>query len=163
MGTRADFYIGRGKDAEWLGSTAWDGNPSGIDITTNKPDPTWPKSLGEAPKMHEDWPAGESLLESTTEEQFRDRLPRYFANRDDVTLPEHGWPWPWQDSQTTDYAYAFDGGHVWASCFGGEWFRADQPEPRDQEDVKVAVFPNMKARMAVTYGPRSGLIVLGSK
>lgn len=25
MGTRADFYIGRGPDAEWLGSVAWDG------------------------------------------------------------------------------------------------------------------------------------------
>lgn len=25
MGTRADFYSGRGKTAEWLGSIAWDG------------------------------------------------------------------------------------------------------------------------------------------
>jgi len=25
MGTRADFYVGMGKDAEWLGSVAWDG------------------------------------------------------------------------------------------------------------------------------------------
>jgi hypothetical protein len=29
MGTRADFYVGRGKDAEWLGSVAFDGYPSG--------------------------------------------------------------------------------------------------------------------------------------
>jgi hypothetical protein len=31
MGTRADFYVGRGGQAEWLGSIAWDGYPSGID------------------------------------------------------------------------------------------------------------------------------------
>lgn len=31
MGTRADFYVGRGESAEWLGSIAWDGYPSGID------------------------------------------------------------------------------------------------------------------------------------
>ncbi len=27
MGTRADFYVGLGEQAEWLGSVAWDGNP----------------------------------------------------------------------------------------------------------------------------------------
>ena len=30
MGTRADLYIGRGTDAEWIGSVAWDGYPSGL-------------------------------------------------------------------------------------------------------------------------------------
>ena len=30
MGTRADFYIGRGATAEWIGSIAWDGYPDGI-------------------------------------------------------------------------------------------------------------------------------------
>jgi hypothetical protein len=30
MGTRADFYVGRGPDAEWLGSVAMDGYPSGV-------------------------------------------------------------------------------------------------------------------------------------
>ena len=25
MGTRADFYLGEGSAAEWLGSVAWDG------------------------------------------------------------------------------------------------------------------------------------------
>jgi hypothetical protein len=30
MGTRADFYIGRGESAEWVGSVAWDGQPSGM-------------------------------------------------------------------------------------------------------------------------------------
>ena len=26
MGTRADFYVGVGKKAEWLGNVAWDGD-----------------------------------------------------------------------------------------------------------------------------------------
>jgi hypothetical protein len=26
MGTRADFYVGRGPEAEWLGSVAYDGD-----------------------------------------------------------------------------------------------------------------------------------------
>ena len=30
MGTRADFYVGKGKDSEWLGSIAWDWYPDGI-------------------------------------------------------------------------------------------------------------------------------------
>lgn len=29
MGTRADFYVGRGEAAEWLGSIAMDGYPDG--------------------------------------------------------------------------------------------------------------------------------------
>ncbi len=31
MGTRADFYIGRGPTAEWIGSLPLDGYPEGID------------------------------------------------------------------------------------------------------------------------------------
>lgn len=30
MGTRADFYVGRGPEAEYLGSIAWDGHPEGM-------------------------------------------------------------------------------------------------------------------------------------
>lgn len=30
MGTRADFYIGRGKDSTWVGSVSHDGYPEGI-------------------------------------------------------------------------------------------------------------------------------------
>jgi len=38
MGTRADFYVGRGETAEWVGSVAWDGYPNepwGIGRTTD--------------------------------------------------------------------------------------------------------------------------------
>lgn len=132
MGTRADFYVGRGEIAEWLGSIAWDGYPSGIDL---------------------------ELLGSATDGEFRERLKKFFQGREDVTLPEAGWPWPWDDSQTTDYAYAFDQGGVHASAFGSSWFDPKQPEPEDLK-TKEAVFPDMKKVQNVTFGKRSGVVVV---
>ena len=140
MGTRADFYIGRGIDAKWLGSQAWDGYPEGIT---------------------------DSLLEAKTEEAFRKELTDHFERRKDVTLAEGGWPWPWEDSKTTDFSYAFDGGQVWITCFGYGW--------RTYEDYKVngekedfwdrntqVVFPNMKDRMRLATGAdKSGVIIVG--
>lgn len=133
MGTRADFYIGRGAEAEWLGSIAWDGYPGGI-------------------PSH--------VLEATTPEGFKAALVNFAAERDDWTNPSEGWPWPWDDSRTTDYAYALDEGKVWGSCFGYGWFDATQPEPDREEDaVKTADFPNMAERKNVTVGKRSGVLI----
>lgn len=135
MGTRADFYVGRGESAEWLGSIAWDGYPGGI----NKP-----------------------LLKADTEKKYRAAVVRFFADREDVTRPVDGWPWPWENSLTTDYAYAFDDGKVWASPFGHGWFDPLKDEPEDDRP-KSAVFPNMKAGANVQIGgKRSGLIVIGT-
>lgn len=145
MGTRADFYVGRGEQAEWIGSIAWDGYPDGI-----------------TPYGTNAWPEGGHLFDAVTEQQFRERVVQFFAGRDDVTLPDQGWPWPWEDSRTTDYAYALDDGRVWASCFGHEWFDP-RHEPQDDDEgptAKVAVFPNMKDRQRVTFGKRSGVIVV---
>lgn len=134
MGTRADFYIGRGPNAEWLGSIAMDGYPSGIPDT---------------------------VLCAVSESLFRKLLGRFFADKHHHTPPEQGWPWPWNDSRTTNYAYAFDTGEVWASNFGCEWFRASEPEPEDESEEKTAVFPDMSARKNVAwYGPRSGQLVV---
>jgi hypothetical protein len=141
MGTRADFYVGRGADAEWLGSIAWDGYPSGIDL---------------------------AVLHAKTEGDFRSALTSFFeSDRDDVTLPEMGWPWPWNTSNTTDYAYAFDGGTVWGCCFGGVWFEAtDEPDDHEEWDRVGglrAVFPDMAERKNVQIGgKRSGLIVVSA-
>jgi len=136
MGTRADFYIGRGESAEWLGSIAWDGYPDGLDA---------------------------ALKAATTLRGYRSALRKFFEPRDDVTLPGLGWPWPWETSSTTDYAYAFDKGKVWASCFGGKWYRATSKKINEDESTeKIAVFPNMKDRQNVQLGGnRSGLIVIG--
>lgn len=135
MGTRADFYIGRGEQAEWLGSIAWDGYPEGISA---------------------------QLLGCTSREAFQHALADFFKDRDDVTLPDHGWPWPWDTSHTTDYAYAFDGARVWASCFGSAWFIATEQRPDDDADDAgdAAIFPNMKDRKNVAWGNRSGMIVV---
>lgn len=140
MGTRADFYVGRGADAEWLGSIAWDGYPSGLER--------------------------EGLLNATTDEQYRAAVAAELDARDDATTPEMGWPWPWDDSNTTDYAYAFDGGKVHGSCFGGNWFDAAEArdsdgEEREEDGGEPAVFPNMKDRKNVTFGARSGTIIVG--
>lgn len=137
MGTRADFYVGRGEQAEWLGSIAWDGDPGGI------------------PKR---------LLKAATERKYRVVVGAFLVERDDATWPAMGWPWPWENSQTTDYAYAFDGGKVWASCFGYAWFDPLQHEPEVDEDAaKPTVFTTMNTANFARSGHRSGLIVLTSK
>ena len=133
MGTRADFYVGRGETAEWLGSIAWDGYPDGID---------------------------RAVLGADTAEAFKAALTAMFAERTDVTLPTDGWPWPWDDSGTTDYAYAFDGDAVYVT-YGYEWWFAAGPEPEDKRGGTRAVFPNMAHRKNVQLtGAKSGLITI---
>lgn len=134
MGTRADFYVGRGLEAAWLGSIAWDGNPGGID---------------------------DAVLKAADEATYRTAAEAFIKARDDGTTPDMGWPWPWDDSQTTDYAYAFDDGKVYGSCFGHEWFDPLAKEPPEHSDAKTAVFPNMKDVANVTYGKRSGFLIFG--
>jgi len=120
MGTRADYYVGRGPKAEYLGSTAWDGYPEGI------PD---------------------EIKTASGESQFKHAVDAFLKTRKDATFPKDGWPWPWDDSKTTDYAYAFENGKVLISQFG-KW-----------NDKKNISFPNMKTRKKVTLGPRSGIMV----
>ena len=137
MGTRADFYVGRGEQAEWIGSIAWDGYPSGIDA---------------------------QVLGCTGEAAFRHAVSAFLAARTDKTLPADGWPWPWETSHTTDYAYAFDADKVWACCFGGTWFdpTVEQPED-DAPDAPKAVFPDMsQGKQRSKFGAHSGVIVIGA-
>ena len=116
MGTRADFYIGRGEKAEWIGSIAWDGYREGL------PD---------------------ELFSVLTEADWRKAVTEFVQNRKDGTLPKQGWPWPWEDSNTTDCAYAFHEGKAIK-------LKTDGKE----------VFPNMKAIQNVTFGKRSGTITI---
>lgn len=81
MGTRADFYLGRGPESIWLGSISWDGYPAGID---------------------------RPVLTATTKEEYGRQLAEFLVKRDDTTWPVEPWPWPWDNSRITDYAYAFD-------------------------------------------------------
>jgi hypothetical protein len=58
-------------------------------------------------------------------------------------LPENGWPWMWEDSQMTDYAYAFDEASVHASCFGRAWFDPKNDLEKHDNAGPRAVFPTM--------------------
>ena len=85
MGTRADFYLGKDNDAQWIGSIAWDGYREGID---------------------------EAILQADTETGFINAVTAFLQSRKDATLPEHGWPWPWETSSLTDCSYWFFDGQV---------------------------------------------------
>lgn len=134
MGTRADFYVGRGTQAEWLGSIGMDGYPDGV---------------------------SGYVLAAKTEDNYRKAVAQFLKERSDGTTPDMGWPWPWDDSNTTDYAYAFDDGTVYACPFGHGWFVARDEQPEDLPDDKTAVFPDMKDKKKVALGRRSGLLIIG--
>ena len=134
MGTRADFYIGKGKEAKWLGSVAYDGYPDGID---------------------------NRVLQSITEDEYRNAVHQFVGGLSHGTLPENGWPWPWKDSHTTDYAYAFEDGKVEATD-GDFWFDPlNENEEHKEHGKEDIVFPDMTSRQRVTLGERSGLMVIG--
>jgi hypothetical protein len=136
MGTRADFYIGRGEKAEWLGSIAWDGYPGD--------------------KTH-------AVLNAANKRQFVDAVTDIASNSRDFTPASEGWPWPWEDSSTTDYAYAYDGEKVWVSCFGSAWMTPAEARNPDFEPASdKAVFPKMSRDKAAPLGShRSGVMVVG--
>lgn len=137
MGTRADFYKNiEPEKMEWLGSIAWDGYPEGIE---------------------------KALLEAKTEERYLDALNLFFSTRADVTLPDRGWPWPWDDSQLTDYSYTFDSSKVLASNFGNPWFDplVEEKEYADDSGIAKISFPDMSKNKKVRppNDPGSGIMM----
>jgi hypothetical protein len=141
MGTRADYYLGRGPKATWLGSTAFDG---------------WP------------WGTPKPLIGVKTRRTYLKRLGQIASGKpDSFTHPEMGWPWPWDNSQTTDFAYAFDGGVVYMSHFGSEWAVATAEKPGEDyawppKGDPASMLPDMAGiKNVVLGGPRSGMIMVG--
>lgn len=150
MGTRADFYVGRGSGSEWLGSIAWDG----YDI-------------------------GREIPKATTESEYREAVAAFLKEREDATYPKDGWPWPWKNSSLTDYAYAFDAGavyrtehppesvkdceHVWVAATKRGWAKPKGPYTKtvgggycEQNSLD---FPDMSKSQRVTFGSRSGVMI----
>ena len=119
----------------WLGSIAWDGYPQGIDA---------------------------AVLAATTKEEYVREALAFMEPRDDHTHPEQGWPWPWNDSGTTDYAYTFKDGRVVASCFGNTWFVAADGDPEDDEDDAHVPMPDMTAIQNLDFGKWSGVMFIQS-
>ena len=132
MGTRADFYIGEGEQAEWIGSIAWDGYPEGID------------------KM---------VLVARTIDQYKQAVQQFLGRRTDATVSTQGWPWPWDNSLLTDYTYCFVGHKVLAWTFGRGPFDP-QVDQEPVSDEKIGRFPDMSAIKNVAYGQRSGLTIV---
>ncbi len=127
MGTRADYYVGRGENAVWLGSVAYDGHPD-----------------------------SQPFADITSEEAYRKAVTEELRCRNDATTPDQGWPWPWEDSNLTDYAYAYDLGQVFVTRFGHGWGVFPSPA---EEETKLS-FPNMKDRQNVALDRRSGVLFL---
>lgn len=156
MGTRADFYVGRGPNAKWLGSIAYDGYPD----------------EGGHPR---------ELFKSKNLKEFKSNIKKHLSKLDHWTSPEQGWPWPWEDSTTTDYAYAWDKG-LWINRGNSGWCSLTElndyhkqyekwkklKETADKEEApadpwvgrSVGIFPNMKNIQKVTLGARSGISIL---
>lgn len=131
MGTRADFYVGDGPDAEWLGSIAFDGDPEG------------------EPSV---------VLDADSEPVYRERVAQLLSSLDDATLPAMGWPWPWNDSSSTDYAYTWLHGGVHVSQFGAGWRRPGRAPsiPRLPSFPNMSA----RRTMPPMTSSRSGLIVI---
>lgn len=133
MGTRADFYVNDGPEAEWLGSIAWDGYIDGIP---------------------------ESILTCKSEQDYRQAVADFLGGREDGTTPDMGWPWPWNTSSTTDCCYAFKAGRVLVGSWGDLYENEESMESEDAPPIG-GNFPDMSARKAVTMGVRSGVLVVG--
>jgi hypothetical protein len=141
MGTRADFYKGHDKKEglHWIGSIAWDGYPRGIP---------------------------EDVLKAGSEKEYTEAVRAHIESQQDSgsRFADQGWPWSWNDSSTTDYAYTFDEGKVYASRFGSGWFDVNEdPELRGEDDFIDAfydrvhgldgpAFPDMRDQKRVTDG-----------
>lgn len=127
MGTRADFYVKDHDSITWIGSVAWDGYQWAEDSSCD-------------------------LMSAKTKDEFMAAINKDIAARDDFTSPEMGWPWPWDDSGTTDFAYLFSNDSVTSWNFG---------EEHGADDPKVADWmPDMSSLSAPTLGKRSGVIVI---
>lgn len=139
MGTRADFFIGIGPDAEWIGSTSYDGHPG-----------SW----------------GAAALAARTENEFRAAVEKMLSTPEAlVTRPAEGWPWPWPDFRTSDYAYAWDPARGPVASSGRAWvtpaqLAADPDSLYTGERLRDDEVPDMRKVPKGDVIGKSGLILL---
>ena len=96
--TKADFYIGTGIAANWIGSINADGYITGIPL---------------------------DIITCTNPTLHEELVVEFIEGRNGVVKTNGGkWPWLWPDSRMTDYSYMFieDLSKVVASHFGKDMF-----------------------------------------
>lgn len=125
MGTRADFYVGQGINAEWIGSIQYNGYKEAIRDSNS------------------------SFFLARTEKTFRRNVSALIAHPDyGGVLPANGWPWLWDTSHDTDYTYAWTPYGILCSRFGNIW-TAPRQQPAPPITGYIAVFPDMAAKRKV--------------
>ena len=146
MGTRADFYTGKGRDANWLGSVGMDGHPETIS---------------------EQLSLTLEFQSIASEADWTESVAAVFDAHEEHTLPEMGWPWPWDDSNTTDYAYTYEAGKVWVSCFGRLWvtlqWALEEEDAWDAMEGGQLDFPDMSAIKNIRYDSGNAPMIFGVK
>lgn len=143
--TTHDFYLGRGPDADWLGSVRFG---SGV------------------------CPGLDGIAQARTADEFLGLVDSFLcaAETDGTGEVAHSgpeWPWPWPTSHGTDRVHAFEAGAVWTALRGERWsLRAGKYVPPGPGEVPL-VFPHGRATCGYTgivaadtvarrYGPLLG-------
>lgn len=139
MSTKTDFYLGRGHDAEWLGSLQWECEPENLLRV----------------------PPGRLALTATDEITYRAAVADLFIVWETEDLgtayPRRtGWPWPWATSHVSSWIVAFDPAApgVFLTVGGGvRWEPLDPRNPREPaEDIGP---PDIKAWLRAPADPPS--------
>lgn len=147
----ADFYLGRGADAQYLGTRRGAVRPH-CDPFGLAADWANTFTVGAARP-----PFYSLTSDEYTEDDFRDAVS--------ILATDTTWPWQWSDSARTDWAYAYDTGSIYVyhrgvemmviRCNHRRWVRADIAAPggsRDKEEFvprRAASFPGAAARVGL--------------
>ena len=94
-------------------------------------------------------------MSSRNPQEFKENVTNEIKSRKDGTLKNMGWPWPWNDSRTTDYSYVFDTKRSKIDIF--EYGRING------QGEELNIFPDMSEIMNVALNSRSGLIYVNRK
>jgi hypothetical protein len=129
MGTRADFYVGV-REPRWIGSISQDGHP---------------------------WHIPCKVLIQVNKTMYEETVIDFLKLKNGI-IPSEGdkWPWPWEDSQLTDYSYFFANqpGAVYAYSMQDKimFYPLRIMQGEDLNRARV-VMPANFPKMGVGYGP----------
>lgn len=118
--TRADFWIAC---TEWLGSTAFDGYP-------------------ERKKLSAGGGVPDTIVNATTELEFRNAVLDHLTGRRGSTIPPMHWPWPWESSLDTCCVYSFFPGMEGQPGRVVIFFE-DEDDEHQRSSLPKNLFPNM--------------------